>query len=126
MNSLNMTILETTILLITLLANSVMDSIMSDNRWGHLGIWFSNSGWKVKHKFTIWLNQWLPLWFARFLALTVFVNFTELYKLAKGFMIMGFMVLAFGFTWKAVISFVAWGLLFSIAYPLMRKHKKIP
>jgi hypothetical protein len=107
------TLLQTVLLLITIIANVIMDAVVFYNAFGKYGIWFSSEGWKCKYILADWLNKYLPMWLSRFLALNVLVMFTDLFHLSKSVMIYTFMVLIFGFTWKAFTIFIIWGGLFS-------------
>jgi len=107
-------------LVISIIANAIMDAIMSNDAFAKYGKWFSRSGWQIKYQFVEWLNNWLPLWLSKFIALDVLVVFTELYKVAKMIMILSFMVAIFGLTLKALITYMVWGLLFSLVYWIVR------
>ena len=108
------------LLLISVLANAIMDSIMSNDTFAKYGKWFSRDGWQIKHSFSEWLNNYLPLALSRFIAEDFLVVFTELYKLAKMIMILSFLVIIFGFTFKVILVYICWGLLFSFAYAIIR------
>ncbi len=120
-----MSITQISLLAITIIANSVMDAIMSNNVFAKYGLWFSRDGWTVKYDLKVWLNKYLPLWLSKFLAYDVLVIFTELYKVAKTVMIMSFMLLIFGFTWMAIVAYLVWGLAFSSCYGFIRKNTVI-
>ena len=108
------------LLLITIMANAVMDAIISNDSFAKHGLWFSRDGWKCKYLIVEWLNNFLPLELSSFLGETVLVVFSDLWHLAKTIMILSFMVLVFGFTWYAVIMYFAWGLIFSGFYYWIR------
>ena len=107
-------------LLLAALCNAIMDAIMSNDSFAKYGKWFSRDGWQIKYELTEWLNQFLPLWLSKFLAMDVLVVFTELYKLAKFIMITCFMIAILGVTWKALLVSMVWGLVFSFFYSLIR------
>jgi hypothetical protein len=115
-----MSIIEIILLAVTIGANVIMDAIMSNDVFAKYGLWYSRDGWTIKYDLKVWLNQYLPLWLSKFLAYDVLVVFTELYKVAKTVMILAFMFLAFGFTWKAVLTYFVWGLLFSFSFGRLR------
>jgi len=108
------TLLQTILLLITIIANVIMDAVVFYNAFAKYGLWFSNQGYKCKYILADWLSKYLPMWLSRFLALNVLVIFSDLYHLSKSVMIFTFMALIFGFTWKAFTIFVVWGGLFSL------------
>jgi hypothetical protein len=56
------------LLYITVIANAVMDAIMSNDAFAKYGKWFSRDGWQIKHTFCEWLNQYLPLWLSKFIS----------------------------------------------------------
>ena len=108
------------LLFLTILSNAVMDAVTFNNAFSRFGLWFSSDGWKCKYILTEWLNQYLPLWLSKFLAQDVLVVVTDLYHLSKLVMILSFMFIIFGFTIKALIAYMVWGLCFSVVYYLIR------
>ena len=108
------------LLLITITSNAVMDAIMSNDAFKRFGLWFSREGWTIKYTLAEWLNKYLPLWLSKFLAEDCLVVFTELYKFAKMIMIVSFMLAIFGFTLNALYGYLAWGLIFSFIYSVIR------
>jgi hypothetical protein len=108
------------LLCITVLANAVMDAIMSNDSFAKYGKWFSRDGWQIKHTFCEWLNQFLPLWLSKFLAEDVLVCATELYKFAKMVMILSFLTAIFGFHVQTIVAYMVWGMCFSLVYAFIR------
>jgi hypothetical protein len=102
------------------MANAIMDSIMSNDTFAKYGKWFSRDGWQIKHSFAEFLNIYLPLNLSRFIAEDFLVVFTELYKVSKMVMILSFLAIIFGFTFKVILVYICWGLLFSFFYAVIR------
>lgn len=104
------------LLILTAFCSAIMDNIMAHDSFAKYGLFFSRDGWKVKYQLTEWFNKFLPLWLSKFLAQDVFVVGTDLFHLTKSMMVMCICVLAFGFTWFALVAWLAWGFVFNIFY----------
>jgi hypothetical protein len=107
------------LLLTTIIANAIMDSIYSNNSFAKYGLWFSRDGYKCKYILTEWLNKFLPLGLSKFLAQDILVIFTDLWHFAKFVMITCFF-LAISFTLLSFVMSLVWGLVFSFVYSVIR------
>lgn len=106
--------------IITIISNSIMDAIMSNNSFAKYGLWFSRDGWKIKYLLRDWLSKYIPFYISKFIAFNILVVFTELYKLCKMIMIMSFMFLIFGLNINSLYAYLLWGILFSFVYSIIR------
>ena len=101
------------LLSLTIICSVLMDAVMARDSFAKYGLWFSREGWVLKYDLEAWLNKFIPSFLSKFLAYDVLVIGSDLFHLAKTIMIASFIILAFGFTLKALFVYFVWGLVFS-------------
>jgi ABC-type transport system involved in cytochrome bd biosynthesis fused ATPase/permease subunit len=108
------------LLLTTIIANAVMDAVISNDSFRQYGKWFSREGWEIKHELSDYFSQFMPSWLAEFIWCDFLVVFTELFKFAKMVMILSFLILIFGLNVYTFLLYLVWGMCFSILYAFIR------
>ena len=104
------------LLSLTIICSVLMDAVMARDSFAKYGLWFSREGYIIKYDLEVWLNKFLPSALAKFLAFDVLVIFTDLFHAAKTIMVASFIILAFGFTLKALFIYLVWGWFFSFFF----------